>query len=62
MIKTKRALFCDGDRCPRSGAHLGSDYSYLSAQELRKQAADLGWMRRGENDYCPECKDKVNKQ
>lgn len=47
-------LMCDGEDCVRDGPGGGR-----TAAEARKYARQQGWLCRGGEDYCPNCKEDV---
>jgi len=55
----KVTIRCDGDvfqsgmDCKES---YGEESTYQTIKAVREDAHELGWVTRGEDDYCPYCK------
>lgn len=59
-IVTEKLLFCDGGNlCPEDGPYGCADGRNDTAAEQRRQAKDIGWIRRKGKDYCPECANRL---
>lgn len=56
-------LYCDGGlECPVEGFCYGEGLvdPRLNVSELRQNARLDGWIRRGANDYCPDCAKRIH--
>jgi len=60
MIVIETIILCDGDNsCPLNGGCKGD--GDCREQNARRQLKGSGWLSKGGNHYCPECRKKVSK-
>lgn len=57
MKITERFLFCDG-----CGDVFGVDSRHKSFAQHREDAANDGWIAKGEKDYCKGCVEQTNEK
>lgn len=56
-------LYCDGDtnECPHEGEAFG-ELEAKTAAEIRRRAKQYGWVHRGSQDYCPDCRKQTKEE